>query len=682
MPPKAYVHPKQAPLFDMQESHRAPTVGPLSPRSDWRPPALSELPQDWSRYSRIGLDTETCDSKLSSLGCGARRGAFVVGYSFCGEGDRSWYVPMRHLGGDNVESPEKALEYVRHQAAHFQGEVVGANLNYDLDMLAEAGVVFHPNARFLDVQVAEPLLDELQDSYSLNSILERHGLPKKDETLLNEAAASFRLDPKKDLWKLPARYVGPYAERDAEGPLQLLRKQEEVIQREELERVWKLGIRMLPILLKMRRRGVRVDFEQLDRVERFSLAEESKAWGEVLRLTGVNIKVGDAMKAEVVAQAFRAVDIEPPRTPSKGTPSIDKFWLETIKHPVAAMVRRARKMSQLRTTFVASVRDHEIRGRIHATFNQARMEDESGQEVGVAFGRLSCCDPNMQQQPARDPEIGPMWRKVYLPDEGAKWASLDFSQQEPGLMLHYAVASGPQILGRVAYEAAVAAMEQKKRDPKVDYHTMFTAEAAAAGSFPGVTREMVLGYDKKDPALKVIRDPCKNIFLGVCYGSGGAKVCHTLGLPTEWVMSKKRGKMVEIAGTEGDRLLRNVDRGVPWLRKTAESVEKVARKRGYIKTLNGRRLHFEVDGNGDYMFTYRAMNRIVQGSAAEQTAESMIALDEMGCDLLLQVHDELDENVESREQAERHARVMEEAVQLLVPNRVDVEIGPSWGEAK
>lgn len=642
------------------------------PESAWRPPRLSELPQDWSLLPRLGVDTETCDLQLSELGCGARRGAFLAGISLCGEGDRPWYLPLAHQGGDNVESPEQALRYVREQAARYQGEVVGANLNYDLDMLAEAGVVFHPNCRFLDVQVAEPLLDELQHDYSLDAILERHGMPKKEEVLLKEAASAFRLHPKKDLWRLPARYVGPYAEADASRPLELLRKQEAVIQRDGLGRVWDLGIRMLPVLLKMRRRGIRIDFDQLDRVEKFSIAQESQAWGEVLRLSGIHVKLGDGFKAEVVAQAFRAVEIEPPRTPKTGAPSIDKYWLETIKHPVAAAVRRARKFSQLRTTFVASVREHAIRGRVHTTLNQTRMEKEGGGEGGAAFGRLSSSDPNLQQQPARDPEIGKMWRKVYLPDEGAQWASLDFSQQEPGLMLHYAVASGPERLGASAHAAAVAAAEQKRRDPKVDYHTMFTSFAYG---------DWVLLEDKKSPRLKAVRDPCKNIFLGICYGSGGAKVCKTLGLPTQWIMSRRTGAMVEIAGPEGQAILDKVDRGVPWLRKTAETVETVAKSRGYIRTLMDRRLHFKPDGQGGYEYTYRAMNRAVQGSASEQTAESMIRLDEMGADLLLQVHDELDENIESREQAEAHAREMENVVQLHVPSRVDVEIGPSWGEA-
>jgi DNA polymerase I-like protein with 3'-5' exonuclease and polymerase domains len=661
-------------LFTPEESRRPPRLFGLPP-SDWRAPRLADLPQDWNLHPRVSIDCETRDEKLRVLGPGVRRGAYMVGYSFCPEGGRGWYVPLAHEGGDNVEDPAQALQYLRDQAKNYRGEIVGARLDYDLDFMAEAGVVFHPDCRFLDVQVAEPLIDELQFSYSLDNILERHGLPKKDESLLRKAAKAYEVDPKVGLWRLPARYVGPYAEGDAEKPLRLLRKQEVLLERDGLQRVWKQGQLILPILLKMRRRGVAVDFDQLDRVERFSLAEEAKAWGFVARETSISIAVGDGSKKDALLRVFQAIGVDVGKT-ATGQPSITKEWMEGLKHPVATAVRRARKMAHLRTTFVNQVREHAVNGRVHATFNQTRMESADGAgDVGVAFGRLSCSDPNLQNQPARDPELGPMWRKVYVPDEGKQWASLDFSQQEPGGMLHLACLSGPgtrYFIGDRAHASALQMAERKRRDPTVDYHTMFT-------SF--VHGPHVLLMDKKSKELKVIRDPCKNIFLGVCYGSGGAKVCNTIGLPTEW-KQKRDGKWIEIAGAEGQAILDKVDANVPWLRATQQALSKAAKDRGWVKTPFGRRLHFERDRNGEYDFTYKAMNRAVQGMAAEQTFESMIVLDAMGAPIQIQVHDELGLSVEDRPEAERYARAMEETYPLTVPNRVDVEIGPSWGEAK
>lgn len=643
------------------------------PASSWRPPRLSELPQDWQVTPRLGLDTETCDPQLRKLGPGVRRGATLAGISFSLDGEHGHYLPLRHAGGDNVEDPARALAYVRDQAARYTGEVVGAKLSYDLDFLAEAGVHF-PHATFRDVQVAEPLLDELQFSYSLDSILKRHGLPLKDEALLREAAAQFRVDPKADMWQLPARYVGPYAEADAMLPLTLLARQEIGLDAQGLRKIWDLESRLLPVLVKMRRRGVAVDFDHLDKVERFAVAEENKAWGELQRLTGVSVRLGDAMKAEVIARALAAAEITTPRT-AQGKPSITKEWLESLNHPAGAVIRRARKMSQLRSTFIGAVREHAVRGRIHCTFNQLIMQkDEDKDDTnGAAYGRLSCSDPNLQQQPARDPLIGPFWRKVYVPDAGGEWASLDYSQQEPGLALHFAAASGAQRIGATAHQSALEAVERKHNDPKMDYHTMFTAM---------VHGPHVLEMDKKSKELKVLRDPCKNIYLGIVYGMGGPKLCRSLGLPTKVIAHYKTGRRMEVAGDEGQALLDLVDRRVPYLRATARAVENVAKERGYVTTIMGRRCHFPVDHHGNYDYTHKAFNRIVQGSAADQMKLAMVEMDADGAPLQLQVHDEVDLTIDSRAQGERYASIMIECLKLRVPVKVDLEVGPSWGEIK
>ena len=641
------------------------------PTSDWTPPRISELPS-WEGVPRIALDTETCDPLLKKLGPGVRRGGWIAGFSFALSEDRGHYVPLRHLGGDNVEDPRLALGYLRRQARAYRGEIVGAKLSYDLDFLAEVGVEF-PHATFKDVQVAEPLLDELQFSYSLNNILRRHGLPEKDETLLREAAAAYRLDPKAEMYKLPARFVGRYAEADVTLPLKLLRKQEAQIELQNLHRVWDLECRVLPILVKMRRRGVLVDFDRLDQIERWTRAEELKAWSEVQRLTGVSIRVGDAMKAEVIAHALQAVDILPART-AKGKPSIQKEWLEALDHPVGALIRRARQVSQLRTTFVGSVREHAIKDRIHTTFNQIVMQEEEEKDMeGAAYGRLSCCDPNLQQQPGRDPEIGPMWRAIYLPDPGMLWGQLDYSQQEPRWALHFAIASGASRIGEAALAGALEAQRRYREDPATDSHTMFT--------------KMVHGDDvevpKSHPNYKLFkekRDACKQIFLGICYGMGGPKLCRKIGKPTKIIEHHRTKRRMEVAGDEGQAVIDLVDRRVPYIRKTAKAVEEVAKTRGFVTTIMGRRCRFPVDDNGNFDWTHKAFNRVIQGSAADQTKVAMVHLDEAGYDLQLQVHDEFDLSLENPESGHRAAQIMVNCLPMHVPSKVDVGLGPSWGE--
>lgn len=649
------------------------------PDSVWRAPRLSNLPQDWNATDYLGLDTETCDPLLKKLGPGVRRGGYVAGISFALTESQGHYLPLRHLGGDNMEDPAQALTYVRDQARAYRGWIVGAKLSYDLDFLAEIGVEF-PNVKgFKDVQVAEPLLDELQFSYSLDSILGRHGLPLKDESLLREAAAQYKLDPKSEMWKLPARYVGPYAEADATRPLTLLKKQEAEIERQGLGRIWALETDVLPILVKMRRRGVQINMDRLDGVDRWAQAEELKAWGELMRHTGVSVRMGDAMKAEVIAHALKAVGITTPFTSggknAAPKPSITKEWLEVLNHPVGAIIRRARKMSQLRSTFVNSIREHTIKGRAHCTFNQLIMQkDEDKDDTnGAAYGRLSSSDFNIQQQPARDPEIGPMWRAIYEPDAGGIWASLDYSQQEPGLALHFAAASGPERIGAGAYKSAMEAVARKKSDKNMDYHTMFTAM---------VYGEHVLGMDKKSKELKLIRDPMKNVYLGICYGMGGPKLCRQIGLPTKVIEHYKTGRKIEVAGDEGQALLDLVDTRVPYIRKTAQAIEKVAKERGYIVTILGRHCRFPRDEQGNFDWTHKAFNRAIQGSAADQMKAAMVAMDRDGAPLQLQVHDEVDLTIGSEAEGRRYAEIMETTTPLRVPVKVDLEMGPSWGEAK
>lgn len=641
------------------------------PESSWSPPRLSELPQDWNVTPRLGLDTETCDPLLKKLGPGVRRGGYIAGISFAFDEGGAWYLPLRHLGGDNMDDPGRALDYVRYQAYNYRGEIVGAKLSYDLDYLEEAGIVF-PLATFRDVQVAEPLIDELQFSYSLDACLARHGLPLKDESLLRDAAAQYKIDPKAEMYKLPARFVGPYASVDAVRPLQLYAKQEVILQEQNLTRVWELECAVLPILVKMRRRGVAVDADELDRVERWAAAEEMKAWGEVGRLSGVYIKNGDGMKPLVVSKALEAVDITPPRT-AKGAPSITAPWLEALKHPAAAAIRQARKYSTLQTTFVASVRAHSINGRIHTTFNQIvfqKDEDGGSDTEGAAYGRLSSVDPNLQQQPGmKDPKIGKPWRKIYVPEPGTTWGQLDYSQQEPRLALHFAVASGPSRIGEGAYKNALEAAQRYKDDPSTDSHTMFTKMVYGEG---------VTG----DTDFKVKRDDCKQTFLGICYGMGGPKLCRKIGKPTKIIAHYKTGRRMEVAGDEGQALLDLVDTRVPYIRKTAKAVEEAAKERGYIITVKGRRLHFPQDANGNYDWTHKAFNRAIQGSAADQTKQAMVELDRAGAWLQLQVHDEFDLSLANKGEGERYARIMEECVLLHVPSKVDVGIGRSWGEVE
>lgn len=638
----------------------------ILPPSAWVAPKLSGLPS-WENAKRVGVDVETRDPDLKTLGPGVRRpGSYIVGVSFALEDGPSFYLPVRHQMGGNLE-PKGVFDYLKAQAKNFKGTIVGANLQYDLDWLAQEGVVFRQAAWFRDVQVAEPLLDELQMSYSLENIARRHQMPGKNEDLLDQAARMFRLHKKRDLWRFPAAYVGPYAEEDARLPLQLLRRQERLIEAQDLGEVYDLESALLPVLVRMRRRGVRVHEGRLEEIERWSEAQEREMLQQVFTATGVRIEFGDVWKPEVLAPALEYLGVKLKQT-TTGKPAIDKDLLASIDHPVAKALERARKVNKLRTTFAQSVRNHMTNGRIHTTFNQLRMEKDDGDLGGAAFGRLSSVNPNMQQQPARD-EFAKMWRSIYLPEEGLLWAANDYSQQEPRMLTHFAEL--------VCLPGAQEAADRYRNDRNADNHQMMADMA---------------GIERK---------PAKIIFLGLCYGMGGPKLCRSLGLPTAWRVRNPEerwssaplesdlgqqylaagGRQFEVAGPEGQKLLDTFDAKVPFVKLLAQKASKVAKSRGYIMTLSGRRCRFPADDYGRYDFTHKGLNRLIQGSSADQTKKALVEADREGYYLQLQVHDEIGSSVQNREEAEGLAVLMENCVQLRVPSKVDVEIGPSWGES-
>ena len=634
----------------------------FEPPTTWEPTPVDQLPS-WENAKRVAIDIETFDPTLKKLGPGVRRGAFIAGVSFAIEDGPAYYLPMRHLGGGNLP-PEKVEEYLKDQSSKFSGDLCGANLQYDLDFLAEVSVEFQ-SVRFMrDVQLAEPILDELQTSYSLSAIAARYNIPGKDEVLLAQAGQAYSLkDLKADLWKLPARFVAPYGIQDSCLVLQLLRKQERRIDDEELWKVYDLESKLQVVLLRMKRRGVRFSHARLDEVERWSFAEEEKALAQVAGATGVRVALGDVWRADALAPVLKAIGVEVPLTPKTKKPSIKKDVLDDLHHPVVDAILRARKVNKLRTTFVASIREHAIGDRLHCTYNQLRVQkdEDSANLTGAAYGRLSCEHVNLQQQPARDPELGPLWRSIYIPEDGAFWASLDYSQQEPRILTHFAEVTKC----RGAWEAA----ERYRNNPATDNHTM--------------TAQMIhpnwASFDEK--SQKLLRTEAKEIFLGRCYGMGDAKLCHQLDLETEWRIDSRSGLMREYAGPEGRAIIDQFNNAVAYVGKLAQKCQNSAEKHGYVRTVGGRKCRFPKGPDG-YEWTQKALNRVVQGSSADQMKLAMVQADAAFFPLGLQVHDELGLSLNTPQDVEELSRIMRDAITFTVPMRVVAKCGPSWGEAK
>lgn len=659
---------------------------PLFPaESNWKAPSLSDLPS-WKNCRRAALDTEFDDPTLVDLGCGARRNAKIAGYSFMLEGDRPYYIPLRHPEG-NVDC-DQGLNYLRDQVGGHEGSLVMANGTGDLDIL-EVTENIKPDynrVQIRDVQIQQALIWELDFKYNLEACAQRHNVPGKDKELLKLVAQSYGYDIARRDWMrciphLPAKYIGPYGEADASCMLPIDDAQWVIAEKQGLTEVFGLESQILPIALKMRQRGIRLDMGHLDKVEEWAKEEELKALAAIKDITGYDIGVDNCMSAEIVAPALRYLGLTIPLTDGdKPKLSITSGWLESIAatkckdYEVAEHIHYLRQVNKLRNTFVQSIRTYQTKGRIHATFKQIVGSTDNNEKEGAAFGRFSCVDPNMQQQPSRE-EFAPFWRKIYLPEEGALWLSSDFSAQEPRWTVHYA-----DLLGlRGSKDLA----DRYRNEPRIDPH-----QAMAD----------ITGLKRSD---------AKTVFLALCYNMGGVKLCkESLGLPTRFLVETEdrkkhyfktnkqalsfrhqyrgRCKIREVAGEEGQAIIDKFHEGAPFLRELIKRVTDKIESTGVLKILGGRHIHFPTKEDGSFDWAHKGLNRLIQGTSGYHMKKALIAIVNDCPEFFLQgtFHDEAGGSIFELSTAKKVSGIMRDCVKARVPFRVECEVGPSLGELK
>lgn len=632
------------------------------PASDWSPPCADDLPR-LRGGAVFGLDTETRDEGLrTGLGPGW---AFpdmghIAGVSLAwghGPAPQKLYWPVRHEGGDNLE-PGPLTRCLEQALGDPTNTVVMHNAPYDWGWLRRAG--YTVRCRVVDTMATTALLDEYRDAYNLDAVaLDVLGLGK-DERLLRQAAAWLGLHAKKDLWRFPARFVGGYAAVDAERTLQLWYAQYPRLLGERLEQVLALELAQLPIAIEMRWRGVRVDLEAAQQLNARWQREEQAAQALLNRLAGFAVNVNEEQS---LSKLYRAAGVTPPKTKT-GKDSFTRAWLTAQGDPVSTAVQAVRKVQKLRGTFVESyvlnrARAHGDEWRLHGSFHPLKSEREEGGQQGAVSGRYSSSDPNLQNivSKDKDPVNGVLLRSLYLPEKGQLWASNDFKQQEPKLAVHFALLLGAR--------GAQAAADAYRLDPKTDFH-QFVAD--------------LTGLE---------RYAAKQLNLAIMYGMGGARVCHQLGLPTKWVYSKRQGRDIEVAGDAGAALLATYHAKLPFMGDLRDGVAKHITDRqrgdpegvGYLRTLLGRRARFGRKW-GYRASEHKGVNRLIQGSAADQGKAAMVALWDLNVVPLAVVHDEACLSVTDRAQAAHYADVMAGAVTLQVPSTLDVELGANWGVVK
>jgi DNA polymerase I-like protein with 3'-5' exonuclease and polymerase domains len=617
---------------------------------EWVPP--SELP-DLTDAKEIAVDLETRDPNLKTKGPGwPTRDGEVIGYAVA-TSFWSGYLPIKHFGGGNLD--EKIVKRWLAKQLAAPSDKIMHNAQYDLGWLRAEG--FTVNGRVIDTMVTANLLDENRFSYSLNALGYDYLGKVKSEKGLVEAARDFGVDPKAEMWKLPAMYVGQYAEMDATLTLDLWTHFKVLIEQEGIKDIWELETALIPYLVEMTLRGVRVDLERAERSKQEVMKREKALLAQIKDMVGVPV---DIWAAASISKAFDALGIAYPRT-EKGAPSFTKSFLNENPHPLATSIAQARAYNKINGTFIDGIlRYVGADGRVHGHINQIRSDDG-----GTVSGRISMSNPNMQQIPSRDPILGPMIRSLFLPDEGKHWASVDFSQQEPRLAVHYADAYGKSIGREINGVAEI--VHAYNTDPSTDFHTM----VAQMASLP--------------------RKQAKAVGLGIIYGMGAAKMADDL----------------DISVDEAKAVIAKFNETLPFLKELGRGVQnrlEDPRSSGSIRSILGRKCRFNswepaAFGMNKAMpyeaavaaygpttrlqraMTYKALNRLIQASAADMTKKAWLDCCQAGYLPMLQVHDELAFSVDSVEQAREISAIMSNSVPLCVPNKCDIDFGPSWGEA-
>lgn len=660
-------------------------LGLFRPESDWKPP--TELP-DYRGRPFLAIDTENKDDGLANgKGPGWALGlGYICGVSYAASEEDSGYLPVRHPETDNFQW-DNVKRWLNDHFKPGGPKIIFHNAPYDIGWLNTYGVDV-PDY-FEDTLPACVMIDETNRKYSLDACCEREGIEGKDLELLRQAVTAYGGNPKKpaaDLWRVPAKYAGPYAQQDGVATLGLWHQIESKLHSQEQWDAYRTEIDLIPMTVAMRRRGIRVDTRHaLETGKRFRLMRDRflVEMGNVLNLRRAPT-LDEIRTTRWMDRHCHELGIKPPRTPSGKANSYSKEWMAKHEHPFPRAYTKALQFEDAASKFVDNfIMGFTHKGRIHAEIHQFLSE-----EGGTRSHRLSYSEPPLQQgvSPDKDPRdenknlieelaIGTPFRQCFLPEKGEAWLASDYSQQEPRITVHFAAVC--KIAG------VEAALESYRNNPRTDYHTM-------VAEMTGLPR----------PRAKIMN-------LAMTYGKGKYSTAEELGMSIE----------------DAEDLIKMYHNRLPFIKPLEDLCKRVANDRGYIKLIDGARMHYndwegpfldkETRANAAANFkrldacsleeardrqkdpdhpwhgkrlrradTRKGLNNLVQGSAARQTKRAMLEMWRQGITPLLQMHDEIDASVNSEAQVKMISEIMIHTTPLVVPTVVDSELGPTWGDAK
>lgn len=596
----------------------------------------------------VAVDIESKDPQLIEKGTGVyRKDGYPVGVSFS-NGDIAEYYALRHPD-TTEEERQKNLAYIKDQLSLSNGKVF-ANALYDLDWLQNYEG-FPVNGELHDIQVAEPLLDEYRKSYSLDSLSEKYLNKHKafDGPAQYAKDRGWSLSSKgtatQHLWRMPYHVVKDYAEQDTRLTHKVLMLQLEELKKQNLLDLYHMEMSIFPLLLQMKKIGVRIDEDRLCRTGlelsdlRYDLQQELNDFAgfevnansarhleKIFTQNGLPIVYKDPTEAMVMKGVFR------------GNPSFEKRVLQRVDHPISKKILEFRHISTLLSMFLQPYPELLVDGRLHCQFNPLRSDD-----YGTVSGRFSSSNPNLQQVSGKeeedylhsDSEIlnGMIIRKLFIPEDGCDWMKYDWSQIEYRLIAHYAQGQGADLI-----------RQRYNEDPNTDYHEEM-------GKMTGLE-------DRKT---------VKTLNFGAAYGMGWKKMAQQYG----W------------NPVEAQAVYEMYHKKVPFVKETSGKVGQKAKSVGFIRTILGRRARLLSADKAYVMF-----NRLIQGSAADLMKKAMADAHKAGVFNVLfphlTVHDEMDvskpRTPAGAEAARELKNILENCVKLRVPIIASCECGPSWGE--
>ena len=662
---------------------------------------------DLDGITTVAVDLETYDPNLKTKGLGAIRGdGFVCGVAIA-TGKDTVYFPLSH-SDTNLSLDKKLKLWEILDEKLFQNEKITKvfhNAMYDVCWI-RAVTGKKMKGRIVDTMVAASVIDENRFRYSLDSLSKDFLKEKKGGYDLQEKTLVWSKgtikDPMSNMHKLPASIVKDYAKQDVNLTLKLWKlfdqefdkvlytKYEEdekgnklknkdgnfiIVEEKTSRNIFELETKLFPCLVDMKFKGVKID------------VEKARAFGKRLEKTRNNIIDYIARKTNIRIEIWAASSIKAlldhqsindyTKTPKSGMPQLPKNYLSTHKNKYLRLIAKAREFDKAKNTFIEGLLGFVHNGRIHADINQIKGEDG-----GTVTGRFSMSNPNLQQIPSKG-YIGKKMRELFIPETGSEWYSFDYSQQEPRIVVHYAIKLGM---------AGTADLQKEFDKEDADFHQIVADMA------------------------NIPRKQAKTINLGLFYGMGKIKLQKELNLDSKraqtlfntyhakvpFVRQLSRD-LSEFASNEGllftlgDRFCRFdkwETRDKEWNPETNRFTEvklyptreeaidgyKLEQMQKYNKLIDSENEHFEK--HYTRAFTYKALNRLVQGSAADMTKKAMVDLYKKGIVPHIQIHDELCVSIKDKETRTMVQNTMEQAIKLEINNKVDCEHGPNWGQIK